>query len=63
MKITRNATVKVKGEKPGSIDEYARINSITSDGYIWVVNLNMPYMGTISEVISPEIFHQKYDIV
>jgi hypothetical protein len=63
MDMEINSKVKVLGEKPGSINEYARINSITERGNIWVTNLNMPFMGTISELVTPEVFKEKYEVV
>ena len=57
-----NDQVRVRGELPGSINEFARINNV-SENNIWVVNLNMPYMGTISEHVSIYEFYKKYELI
>lgn len=41
--------VRIKGEPVGSINEFARINMLLEDGSYWVVNMNMPFSGTISK--------------
>lgn len=37
-----------------SINSHAEIEHIYPDGMVWIANLNMPYSGTISEVVTPE---------
>ena len=39
--------VKIRGERSGSINEYARIDQVLSSGRYWVVNSNMPFSGSI----------------
>ena len=46
-----------------SPDRYARIQSIYPDGGVWVVNLNMPYMGTTSKIYSKEEFDQIFEVI
>jgi len=58
-----NGTVHKLDEPKGSPDEYARINSINPDGAVWVVNFNMPYLGTISKIYSKEEFEKTFEVV
>ena len=49
--------VRVIGEKPGSINEFAAINSkilLNKEGKlsVWITNLNMPYSGSISKFVT-----------
>lgn len=37
---------------------YAKINCIYPDGSICLVNANMPFMGTINEIVSKDKFHK-----
>jgi len=55
--------VRKLDEKEGSPDKYATINCIYPDGKIWVANLNMPYMGSISTVYSREEFDKTFELV
>jgi hypothetical protein len=41
--------VKIRGERSGSINEYARIDQVLSGDRYWVVNTNMPFSGSICE--------------
>lgn len=61
MEFERNEHVRVKGEPKGSIDEFARIQHIYENGDIWIVNGNMPYSGTISEIISADKIHERIE--
>ena len=51
-KFEMNEEVRVVGEKPGSRNEYAVIRGIYENGTYWIANMNMPYQGTISDVVS-----------
>lgn len=46
--------VRIKGEKPGSINEYAKVRAVYDDGTYWIANLNSPFSGTISAVVAAE---------
>lgn len=45
-------TVRVKGKRVGSIDEFAVVRGVYENGIYWISNLNMPFAGTISDVVS-----------
>jgi hypothetical protein len=45
---------RIIGESVGSINEFARINHIYEDDSIWISNLNMPYLGTVSKIVSKD---------
>ena len=50
--IKQNDTVRVlRVEDENHPNAYARVVTIYEDGRVWVTNLNMPYMGTISEIV------------
>ena len=49
-----NDTVRIKKYPKGSINEKGRVQSIREDGLVWVVNLNMPFSGTVSAHFKPE---------
>jgi hypothetical protein len=53
-KLKRYQLVRVKGEKRGSINEYARVCAVYDDGTIWIANLNMPFIGTISKIVTDQ---------
>lgn len=57
-KIKINQHVRLIEYPAGDINEYAVIKHIYSDGTIWLANLNMPYVGTISEVVSKKRFKE-----
>lgn len=44
--------VRVKGKRVGSIDEFAVVRHVYENGTYWIANLNMPFVGTISDVVS-----------
>jgi hypothetical protein len=46
--------VRVKGEKPDSINEYADVRAVYDDGTYWIANLNMPFSGTISKIVTAQ---------
>lgn len=54
MKFKVHQIVRVKGEKPGSINEYAHVRAVYDDGTYWIANLNMPFSGSISEVVTEQ---------
>ncbi len=58
-----NGTVRNLTVKEDSPDRDARIQTIFEDGRIWVVNLNMPYMGTTSKIYSKEEFDQIFEVI
>ena len=37
---------------------YARINNISESGRVWFANLNMPFQGTLSVIVSKEQFEE-----
>ena len=49
-----NETVRVKGEKPDSINEFAVVKKVYADGRIWIANMNMPFAGSISAIVEPD---------
>lgn len=48
----RNEIVRVVGEPKGSINEFARIDTVYDDGRFWITNMNMPFLGTISKIVA-----------
>ena len=56
--FTPREKVRIIGQKPGSINEFAAVNSPTpirnNDGeqIVWITNMNMPYCGTISAFVT-----------
>lgn len=63
MEPKENGTVRKLDEEKGSPDEYARIAHVYPDGKVWVANLNMPYMGSISKVYAREEFNKIFEVV
>lgn len=53
-KFKLHQMVRVKGEKPGSINEYADVRAVYDDGTYWIANLNMPFSGTISKIVTAQ---------
>ncbi len=49
--FARNDIVRVKSEKPGSINEFAIVKAVYTSGKVWIANLNSPFAGTISDVV------------
>ena len=52
MKFKMFQMVRIKGEKPGSINEFAHVRGVFDDGTYWVSNLNMPFSGSISAIVT-----------
>lgn len=59
MKIIReNEHVRLLDYPQGDINEFARVGKIYPDGKVWLVNQNMPYVGTINKVVSKKEFER-----
>lgn len=43
---------KVRGERRGSVNEFVVCKHIYEDGRVWLANVNMPFLGTISKVMT-----------
>lgn len=56
MELSVGDIVRLLPHKGDKFNEYGKINSDKSDekGRYWVTNLNMPFMGTISDWFYPE---------
>jgi len=46
--------VRIKGMPKGDINEFAKIRGVHGDGTYWIANLNSPFSGTISAVVTAE---------
>jgi hypothetical protein len=42
----------------GHINEEAKVKTIYPDKSVWIANTNMPFMGTISDIVSKERFER-----
>lgn len=51
--ISRAGVVTFLKKRPNSIDREANIG-ITNDKKYWITNLNMPYQGTISKIVTAD---------
>ena len=50
--FTLDETVRIKGERPESINEFARVVKIyPSENKVWISNLNSPFAGSISAIV------------
>lgn len=47
-----NDTVRILSEKPGSINEYARVVEKLPGNQVWISNINSPFCGTINKTVS-----------
>ena len=45
--------VRVKGEKPDSMNEFAIVKHVYNSGEIWIANLNSPFAGSLSKIVEP----------
>lgn len=54
MKFARNDHVRVVGEPKGSINEFARVVAVYPNGTYWISSANMPYCGTLNEIVSED---------
>ena len=53
-KFKKFERVRVKGIPVGDPDEFAVVQGVYDDGRYWIANISMPYMGTISEIVSSD---------
>jgi len=53
-----NDSVRLLDYPKEDINEYAKVKAVYEDGRVWVANLNMPYMGTISKIVSKNEFER-----
>lgn len=53
-KFEMHEHVRVKGIPVGDPDEFAWVQGVYEDGRYWITNINMPYMGTISAIVSSD---------
>lgn len=53
-KFEVNDTVEILPYAHEEVNRYGRVNYILADGWVHVVNMNMPYMGTISQSFHPK---------
>lgn len=49
----RNDVVRVLNENESSCNAYAIVRSVYENGEVWITNLNSPFYGTISDIVSP----------
>ena len=54
MKFELNEIVIIKEYADCEYNREGRVNSIMEDGTYWVVNTNMPFMGTISDFFTAD---------
>lgn len=54
MKYKLYQMVRVKGVPKGDPDEFAHVRAVYDDGTYWISNLNMPFSGTISAVVTAQ---------
>jgi hypothetical protein len=50
--------VRVKGEKPDSINEFAIVKHVYGCGQIWIANLNSPFAGSLSNIVEPDFIEK-----
>lgn len=48
-KFAHNEVVVINQYIGDQYNEQGRVNSIMDDGRYWVTNMNMPFMGTVSD--------------
>ncbi len=58
-----NDFVRLLDEPKNSINAMARIAAIYEDGSVWIVNYNMPFCGTISEILTKEEAQKTLEVV
>lgn len=51
-KVQVNDHVRLLDYPEDDINAYARVAAIYENGHVWIVNVNMPYLGTINKVVS-----------
>ena len=54
MEFEINEIVVIKEYKDCEYNREGRVNSIMGDGTYWVVNKNMPFMGTVSDFFTAD---------
>lgn len=52
--LYEHVRIKAVPRGRGFADEFAIIQHIYEDGRIWISNLNMPYSGSTSEVVTED---------
>lgn len=55
--------VRILKYPKGHANAEARINAAYPDGRVWITNLNMPYQGTISKILSPTEAQQQLKVI
>jgi len=53
-KFAHNEVVVINQYIGDQYNEQGRVNSIMDDGRYWVTNMNMPFMGTVSDFFEEE---------
>jgi hypothetical protein len=48
-----NDTVRIGVFPEKDPDGYARVGGVYKDGRVWLVNANMPFMGSINTILTP----------
>lgn len=57
MKVAKiNDSVRLYDFPKGHINEEARVVNIYPDKSVWIANVNMPFCGTISEILTQKEF-------
>ena len=46
--------VRIKGMPEGCADEFAHVRGVYKDGTYWISNMNMPFSGSISEIVTAD---------
>jgi hypothetical protein len=54
-----NETVRLIKYPESHMNSLAKVESIYDDGSIWIVNLNMPFAGTISKIYTPKMIKKE----
>ena len=48
--LENGSIIRVLDQKVGSVNEFAAVKSTSGRG-VWIANMNMPFQGTISDII------------
>lgn len=57
-KFYRGEIVRVLRERPGSINEFARVEAVYGGSKFWICNLNQPFSGSITGIfMGSELAH------
>jgi len=54
MKFEFNEIVIIKQYKDCEYNREGRVKQVFPDGTYWVANLNMPFMGTVSDIFTAD---------